>query len=114
MVYRPDTGEVIWSNESFLQLAGVREHLFEIRVGDAVPNLSSRWLLEGKQESPERVEMNGRRYRVFGSLVRAAGKGAGQSLLATTYWVDTTAGDEAREKVDGHPPGHRHFDRGQL
>ena len=38
MVYRPDTGEVIWSNESFLQLAGVREHLFEIRVGDAVPN----------------------------------------------------------------------------
>ena len=104
MVYRPDTGEVIWSNESFLQLAGVREHLFEIRVGDAVPNLSSRWLLEGKQESPERVEMNGRRYRVFGSLVRAAGKGAGQSLLATTYWVDTTAGDEAREKVEATRP----------
>ena len=31
MVFRPDTGEVIWSNENFLQLAGVREHLFEIR-----------------------------------------------------------------------------------
>ncbi len=25
MVFRPDTGEVIWSNENFLQLAGVRE-----------------------------------------------------------------------------------------
>ena len=30
MVFRPDTGEVIWSNENFLQLAGVREHLFEM------------------------------------------------------------------------------------
>ena len=28
MVFRPDTGEVIWSNDNFLQLAGVREHLF--------------------------------------------------------------------------------------
>ena len=27
LVFRPDTGEIIWSNESFLQLAGVREHL---------------------------------------------------------------------------------------
>lgn len=104
MVYRPDTGEVIWSNESFLQLAGVREHLFEIKVSDAVPNLSSRWLLEGKQESPERVEMNGRKFRVFGSLVRAAGRGTAQNLLATTYWVDTTAGDEAREKFEATRP----------
>ena len=34
MVFRPDTGEVIWSNENFLQLAGAREHLFEVRVED--------------------------------------------------------------------------------
>ena len=38
MVFRPDTGEVIWSNENFLQLAGVREHLFEIKVEDALIN----------------------------------------------------------------------------
>ena len=36
MVFRPDTGEVIWSNENFLQLAGVLEHLFEMKVEDAV------------------------------------------------------------------------------
>ena len=50
MVFRPDTGEVIWSNENFLQLAGVREHLFEMRVEDAVPEFPVQWLLEGKQE----------------------------------------------------------------
>ena len=38
LVFRPDTGEVIWSNENFLQLAGVREHLFEMKVGGAVPD----------------------------------------------------------------------------
>ena len=90
MVFRPDTGEVIWSNENFLQLAGVREHLFEMRVEDAVPEFPVQWLLEGKQECPGRVAMNSRRFRVYGSLVRAKGRGGEQNLVATTYWVDTT------------------------
>ena len=52
LVFRPDTGEIIWSNESFLQLAGVREHLFEMRLSEAVPDFQVQWLLSGKQESP--------------------------------------------------------------
>ncbi len=97
MVFRPDTGEVIWSNENFLQLAGVREHLFEMRVESAVPNFPVQWLLEGKQECPDRVEMNSRRFRVYGSLVRAKGRGGEQNLVATTYWVDTTEADRLWE-----------------
>lgn len=53
LVFRPDTGEIIWSNESFLQLAGVREHLFEMPLSEAVPDFQVQWLLSGKQESPE-------------------------------------------------------------
>ena len=104
MVFRPDTGEVIWSNENFLQLAGVREHLFEMKVEDAVPEFSVQWLLEGKQECPERVLMNNRRFRVYGSLVRAKGRGSEQNLVATTYWVDTTEADELREKYTESRP----------
>ena len=104
MVFRPDTGEVIWSNENFLQLAGVREHLFEIKVEDTVPGFSAQWLLEGKQECPERVLMNNRRFRVYGSLVRAKSKDGGQNLVATTYWVDTTDSDELREKYAASRP----------
>ena len=103
MVFRPDTGEVIWSNENFLQLAGVREHLFEMRVESAVPNFPFQWLLEGKQECPDRVEMNGRRFRVYGSLVRAKGQG-GQNLVATTYWVDTTEADHLWETYSASRP----------
>ena len=100
MVFRPDTGEVIWSNENFIQLAGVRENLFEIKVSDAVPELPVQWLLEGKQECPERVQMNGRRFRVYGSLVRAKARDGGQNLVATTYWMETTQTDKLREQYD--------------
>lgn len=104
MVFRPDTGEVIWSNENFLQLAGVREHLFEIRVEDTVPDFDLQWLLEGKQECPERVRMNNRKFRVYGSLVRAKSRDGGQNLVATTYWVDTTEADELRERYTATRP----------
>ncbi len=104
MVFRPDTGEVIWSNEDFLQLAGVREHLFEMKVEDAVPDCPVQWLLEGKQECPERVFMNNRRFRVYGSLVRAKGRGGEQNLVATTYWVDTTEADELRRTYTATRP----------
>lgn len=98
MVFRPDTGEVIWSNENFIQLAGVREHLFEMRVEDAAPEFPVEWLLEGKQECPERVLMNNRRFRVYGSMVRAKGRHGEQNLVATTYWLDTTETDKTQER----------------
>ena len=104
MVFRPDTGEVIWSNENFLQLAGVREHLFEMKVEDAVPDFPVQWLLEGKQECPQRVIMNSRRFRVYGSLVRAKSRTGEQNLVATTYWVDTTEADALRENFVASRP----------
>ena len=104
MVFRPDTGEVIWSNEDFLQLAGVREHLFEMKVEDAVPEFPVQWLLEGKQECPVRVVMNHRQFQVYGSLVRAKGRGGDQNLVATTYWVDTTEADALRNLYETTRP----------
>ena len=104
LVFRPDTGEIIWSNESFLQLAGVREHLFEMRLSEAVPEFQVQWLLSGKQESPERVELNNHRFRVYGSLVRSRNRTGVQSLVATTYWVETTEADHLREVYEASRP----------
>ena len=104
MVFRPDTGEVIWSNENFLQLAGAREHLFEVRVEDTVPEFNVQWLLEGKQECPERVHMNGRRFKVYGSMVRSKAKDGRQNLVATTYWVDTTDADALQKTYEESRP----------
>lgn len=104
LVFRPDTGEIIWSNESFLQLAGVREHLFEMPLSEAVPDFQVQWLLSGKQESPERVELNNHRFRVYGSLVRSRNRTGVQSLVATTYWVETTEADHLREVYEASRP----------
>ena len=104
LVFRPDTEEIIWSNESFLQAAGVREHLFEMRLSEAVPDFPVQWLLSGKQESPERVTLNGRNFRVYGSLVRPRTRGADGGMVATTYWVETTEADRLREKYDASRP----------
>ena len=104
LVFRPDTGEIIWSNESFLQLAGVREHLFEMRLSEAVPDFQVQWLLSGKQDSPERVELNNHRFRVYGSLVRSRNRTGVQSLVATTYWVETTEADHLREVYEASRP----------
>ena len=104
LVFRPDTGEIIWSYESFLQLAGVREHLFEMRLSEAVPDFQVQWLLSGKQESPERVELNNHRFRVYGSLVRSRNRTGVQSLVATTYWVETTEADHLKEVYEASRP----------
>ena len=104
LVFRPDTGEIIWSNESFWQLAGVREHLFEMRLSEAVPDFQIQWLLTGKQESPERVTLNSHRFRVYGSLVRSRNRTGAQSMVATTYWVETTEADHLKEVYEASRP----------
>ncbi|MBQ9493168.1 MAG: DHH family phosphoesterase [Oscillibacter sp.] len=103
MILRPDTGEIIWSNESFLQLTGIREGLFETLIREAAPGFQVQWLLEGKRECPERVELNGRRFRVLGSLIRARGKSE-QNLIATTYWIDTTDADALQKLYEDNRP----------
>ena len=84
MVFRPDTQEVLWSNESFLQLTGMRENLFDNRLEDTLPGFPAQWLLEGKSECPETVVVNNRHFRVFGSLTHPSGRsGARVRRIAT-------------------------------
>lgn len=104
MVFRPDTGDVIWSNEEFLTAAGLREQLFEKKIESAVPGFPVQWLLEGKRECPERVVLQGRRFRVYGNLVRSRNRSGEQSLAATTYWIDVTDADALRETYDATRP----------
>ena len=103
VIFRPESDEVIWSNDRFLQLTGEREHLFDTRLSSVVPGFSSRWLMEGKTECPMEVELSGRRFLVFGHLVRTDEKGA-HSFLATTYWVDVSDYSAVREEFYGSRP----------
>ena len=68
VIFRPENDEVIWSNDRFLQLTGEKEHLFDTKLTAAVPDFSSRWLMEGKTECPTEVRIGERRFLVFGHL----------------------------------------------
>ena len=102
VMFRPDTDEVVWTNDHFLRLTGDHEGLFDTKMADLAPNFDSRWLLEGKDECPAEVEMNGRRYRVFGDMARpAAGE---EAVLATTYWLDVTELADTRDAYRATKP----------
>ena len=50
VIFQPETEEVIWSNDRFLQITGERDHLFDRKVTEAVPGFDPRWLMEGKTQ----------------------------------------------------------------
>ncbi len=83
-----DDNEILYANEQFLALAGQGERLLATSVATIVPGFSARWLMEGKNEYPDLVTLNGRRYRVFGNLVRGSDAPGVKNYVATTYWVD--------------------------
>ena len=103
VIFRPESDEVIWSNDRFLQITGEREHLFDLKLSDAVPGFSSRWLMEGKRECPGEVTLGQRRFLVFGHMIRTDEQG-GRSYLATTYWVDVTDLAQLRDEYYAKRP----------
>lgn len=68
-IFRPDTDDIIWSNERFLHLTGDPDHLFETKLSALVPSFQSQWLLDGDHLSPEPVPVGDQLYLVFGNLV---------------------------------------------
>ena len=104
IIFRPESDDIIWTNDRFLQLTGQgqREHMFDAKLASLIPGFDTRWLMEGKSECPTEVEYGGRRFWVFGHLVRTGGRGGG--FLATTYWVDITEFCLIRDKFNASRP----------
>ena len=100
MVFDVSTEQVIWGNESFLQLTEQKDGIFEMAVGDVIPGFDKHWLLEGKREAPELVSWNHHLYRVFGGLTHPEDKGRGGEMLASTYWLDVTEAEQMRSTLE--------------
>ena len=101
-IFTLDGDRIIYSNDNFLKMTGDREHLFEVSMSDAIPGFDSRWLIEGKSECPNLIEVAGQKYRVYGTIVHA--EQSATSYLATTYWVDVTEYDRVLSEFDQSRP----------
>ena len=102
VIFRPESDDIIWTNDRFLHLAGEKEHLFDAKLSSVIPDFDTRWLMEGKNECPTEVTFGPRRFLVYGHLVRASGREGG--FLATTYWVDVTEFCQVRDQFRGSRP----------
>lgn len=97
VIFRPESGEIIWTNDRFLHLTGRKEHLFDTKLDSLVEGFPTRWLMEGRATCPEEIRLGLRRFQVFGHLVRTNELSRASGFLATTYWVDVTDLAKARD-----------------
>lgn len=102
-ILRIDSGEIIWGNDLFASISGRHESVFEIHITDVLHGFDTRWIMEGKSVCPYDVEMGGRKYQIYGNLVRS-GSGQGSALLATLFWVDVTDHSQLRDRFERTRP----------
>ena len=97
VIFRPESGEIIWTNDRFLHLTGRKEHLFDTKLDGLVEDFPTRWLMEGRAICPQEIRLGLRRFQVFGHLVRTSELSRASGFLATTYWIDVTDLAKARD-----------------
>ena len=89
-IFTLEEKKILSANENFLKVTGDREHFFEMKITDVVPEFSDKWLMEGKTECPDIIPVGDRKFRVYGSIVRAEKEPGVKTFVASTYWLDVT------------------------
>ena len=102
-VFRLDDSRIIWGNEMFFSMCGSTGARLDARIADMVPQFTGKWLLEGKTQYPELLEVNGKKYSLHGNIIRSDSDN-GNALMGIVYWVDVTEYDNIRLKYEETRP----------
>lgn len=103
-VFRLDDSSVVWGNDSFFALSGVKGNRLNARIAEIVPQFSGKWLLEGKTQYPGLLTVDGRKYQLHGNLIRSDKEGEDSAFMGITYWVDVTEYDDIRLEYENTRP----------
>ena len=95
MVRLGDNG-VVWASDRFVAVTGLKERLPEQSIDQLLPGVSMDWLSSGKSEYPYDVSVNGRRYRIYGTLVHPEEQMG--MLLGMIYLSDMTEMYQIRDE----------------
>ena len=102
-VIKMSDAEIVWANDAFYKVSGMKDSFLHQKMDDVMPRFSTRWLTEGRSECPQDVEIQGRRYRVYGGLIRSEDEHA-SLLLATLYLADMTEMFNIRDEFNRTRP----------
>ncbi len=87
---------IVWANSRFSDLTGYSDTMVEQNLEEVLPQFSIDWLTAGKTECPQDVTLGKRRYRVYGTVIRAEdSKG---TLLGVLYFTDLTELYQVRDE----------------
>ena len=96
VLVRLGEGGIIWANAKFSELTGVADTMIEPQLEEVLPGFSTGWLASGKTESPHDVTIGRRRYRVYGTTVRAEDHRG--TMLGVLYFCDLTELYQVRDE----------------
>ncbi len=95
-VIRLPEGQILHTNESFCGSTGYHDGMTERTIGEVVQGLPTDWLAAGKTEYPYDITVQQRRYRVFGTTVRA--DDPANTPLGVIRFVDLTELYQVRDE----------------
>ncbi|MCF0137962.1 MAG: DHH family phosphoesterase [Oscillospiraceae bacterium] len=104
VVFRLDDSRIIWGNEKFFSICGEKTSRSETNVAELIPEFSGKWLVEGKSQCPDIMEVGGRKYQIYGNIVRPGSEDGSKTLMGIAYWTDVTEFDELRREHDDSRP----------
>ena len=96
VLVRLGDGGIVWTNRRFAELTGISDSLSEHDLEDVLPGFSTEWLAAGKTEAGTDVTMDGRRYRVYGTTIRA--EDSRSTMLGVMYFSDLTELYQVRDE----------------
>ncbi len=93
VVIKRISGEVVWGNPAFTDMAGEHDHIYDEKLFDLIPEFDLSWVNEGKSECPEKIAVRDKKYRVYGNVFNPDGASEPSSLI-TLHWLDVSEYEE--------------------
>ena len=89
-------GGIVYANDDFIKRSGMNDTLRTVHIEEILPGFSSDWLSVGKTEAPADLTLEGRRYRIHGTLIR--GDDQQNTPLGLLYLADLTEFYQIRDE----------------
>lgn len=96
VVIRLSDGSILWGNEQFSRITGFSDLMTEQFLKDILPDFSVSWLTDQKNEAPYDATIHGRRYRVYGTSLKADDQYG--TPLGVLYFSDLTSLYQIRDE----------------
>ena len=96
VMVRLGDGDIVWGNHRFSELTGYADTMTQLRLEEVLPDFTLDWLTAGKTESPHDAVLGNRRYRVYGTTIRAEDNRG--TMLGVLYFSDLTELYQVRDE----------------